>query len=160
MKNSKKGFTLIELLVVIAIIGILSAIVLASLSTARSKGKDATVQGQLSSARAQAEIYYGSNGNSYAGVCGALQTATPPGILTLLNATGNSNAIGAVTPVTTLATAGAYNAVTCHDSQTAWAAEGPLYGSVSGTPKMFCVDSSGASKSESAVLAGNAVACQ
>ena len=59
MKNSKKGFTLIELLVVIAIIGILSAIVLASLSTARSKGLDAKIQGQLSGMRAQAELYTG-----------------------------------------------------------------------------------------------------
>ncbi len=64
MKNNK-GFTLIELLVVIAIIGILSSVVLASLTTARSKGSDAAVQSQLSNMRAQAELYYSNNSNKY-----------------------------------------------------------------------------------------------
>jgi prepilin-type N-terminal cleavage/methylation domain-containing protein len=52
------GFSLIELLVVIAIIGILSAVVLASLSAARNNGANAAVKSNLSSLRAQAEIYF------------------------------------------------------------------------------------------------------
>jgi prepilin-type N-terminal cleavage/methylation domain-containing protein len=38
--NNKKGFTLIELLVVIAIIGTLSSVVIASVSSARSKAQE------------------------------------------------------------------------------------------------------------------------
>src|SRR5438552_6595576 len=66
--NRSRGFTLIELLVVIAIIGILSAVVLASLNTARSKGNDAAIQSNLSTIQTQAEVFY-SNGNTYTGVC-------------------------------------------------------------------------------------------
>ena len=64
-KNRSRGFTLIELLVVIAIIGILSAVVLAALNTARSKGQDAAIMSDLDSIRVQAELYYSDNGNSY-----------------------------------------------------------------------------------------------
>lgn len=64
MKASQKsnsfvrGFTLIELLVVIAIIGILSSVVLASLSAARSKSRDARRVADLDQIRSALEIYY------------------------------------------------------------------------------------------------------
>ncbi|MDC1205542.1 type II secretion system GspH family protein [Candidatus Pacebacteria bacterium] len=61
----KRGFTLIELLVVIAIIGILAAVVLASLNTARDKGSDAAIKSNLNNMRAQAELYYDDNSRTY-----------------------------------------------------------------------------------------------
>ncbi len=65
-KNRSRGFTLIELLVVISIIGVLSAVVLASLNTARSKGNDAAIQSDMATIQTEAEIYYGGDGeNSY-----------------------------------------------------------------------------------------------
>ena len=80
--EKQRGFTLIELLVVIAIIGILSAVVLASLSTARQKGNDASVQANLSTIQTQAEIWSGNNGYTYnsgtaisSAVCSTLTTA-------------------------------------------------------------------------------------
>ncbi len=63
IKSQNKGFTLIELLVVVAIIGILASVVLASLSTARGRGKDAAIKSALSSAISQAEI--DANGGAY-----------------------------------------------------------------------------------------------
>lgn len=47
IKNNK-GFTLIELLVVVAVISLLSSIVFASLSSARSKSKDSFIKEEVS----------------------------------------------------------------------------------------------------------------
>lgn len=56
--KSKKGFTLIELLVVIAIIGVLASIVLASLNTARRKGRDTRRVADMGQVRLALELYY------------------------------------------------------------------------------------------------------
>jgi prepilin-type N-terminal cleavage/methylation domain-containing protein len=64
MKN--KGFTLIELLVVVAIIGILAAIVIAALGSARLRAKDSAVAQAVSSYRAQAELDFQGN---FIGLC-------------------------------------------------------------------------------------------
>ncbi len=63
--RTSRGFTLIELLVVIAIIGILSAVVLASLTTARERANNTAIRSNFDTIRKQAEIYYGNNSSRY-----------------------------------------------------------------------------------------------
>ncbi len=70
-----RGFTLIELLVVIAIIGILSSVVLASLNSARKKGRDARRISDIKQLQLALELYYDANGSTYPVQSAALTAA-------------------------------------------------------------------------------------
>jgi len=61
--TEKKGFTLVELLVVIAIIGILSAIVLVSLNSARDRARIASLQSTLASVTTVASLCVNDGGS-------------------------------------------------------------------------------------------------
>src|SRR5580693_2845978 len=74
MKSTRSaGFTLIELLVVIAIIGLLASIILASLNTARAKGRDARRLSDVKQVQLALELYYDAN-SSYPTDSAALST--------------------------------------------------------------------------------------
>lgn len=125
----KKGFTLIELLVVIAIIGILSSVVLASLTTARTRGQAAAIQSEMSNMRAQAELYYSTNSNTY----GSSSDCTTSSVFNGTN--GLQNLIAGVD--------NKGGGLSCKASGSAWAAKTTT--AVGGT--YFCVDSTGMSTS-------------
>ncbi len=69
--RKSRGFTLIELLVVVAIIGILASVVLASLNSARTKGKGAAIKSNLKNMIGQAELAYDIPGN-YSAACASV----------------------------------------------------------------------------------------
>ena len=81
--HTKRGFTLIELLVVIAIIGILSSVVLASLNSARQKGRDARRISDLKQLQLALELYYDSNGSTYPTTAQGLAALAPTHIATV-----------------------------------------------------------------------------
>ncbi|MDE2021323.1 MAG: type II secretion system protein [Patescibacteria group bacterium] len=147
MKARQGGFTLIELLVVIAIISILSAVVLASLNSARKKGSDAAIQSNLDTIRTQAELYYGGVGGNKYGANAALEsscTATD-------NMFNDSNIRRAAAAA--VATSGS---VTCNVSAlgTQYAVSAQLVSS----SNYWCVDSTSVGKTESSAL-GTATVC-
>lgn len=87
IKKTQKGFTLIELLVVIAIIGILSSVVLASLSTAREKSRDAKRISDIGQIQLALELYFDANQSYPSTTPGIASTATIEGaVMALANA--------------------------------------------------------------------------
>jgi prepilin-type N-terminal cleavage/methylation domain-containing protein len=153
MTKLNRGFTLIELLVVIAIIGILSTIVLASLSTARTKGEDAAIQSTLQSMKTQAELYYSNaNPSSYGVTTGAVTVTTCNTAGTVFAPTGTGTLGAMITSVKQRSTA-----VRCSTglagagTMTSWGVEALLK-----TNQYFCVDSTGNSTTTAATTLGDA----
>ena len=60
--KKNKGFTILELLVVVAIIGLLSAVVMASLNSSRSKGRDAKRIEETRQIINAVELYFNATG--------------------------------------------------------------------------------------------------
>ncbi len=138
--NRQRGFTLIELLVVIAIIGILSAVVLASLNSARSKGSDAAIKQDLHTIQNQAEIYYSNNSNSY----GSAAYAT----------TCSAGMFSDATVVKAKAAADTANGtgnIYCYASSSAYLVAADL-----ATSGYWCVDSTGIAKAEAGAAPASA----
>jgi len=137
-----RGFTLIELLVVIAIIGILSAVVLASLNTARSKGNDAAIQSDLSTIQTQAEIYYGGDGLNTYGTAGTTCNAASSLFIdaTIAKAIAGADVAGGT--------------VACANTTSAYAVSVQM---ASKTTNYWCVDSTGTAKQTTIATVTDAV---
>ena len=136
------GFTLIELLVAIAIIGLLSAIILASLNTARGKGADAAVKSNLHNMRAQDDLYYTSNGDSYGTWNGGVK-ATCPTVVTVGSMMNDPNIIKAIAA-----------ALVAGGNGTSCIVVGGSYAIAVGMKTVnqaWCIDSSGISKLKTGV---------
>lgn len=138
-----KAFTLLELLVVIAIIGILASVVLSSLGSAREGADDVSIKASFSNMRAQADLFYSDNGDSYI----AFSEDECPTVPIVAPAVG----FNVFTQTQFVRATEGLNAY-CASSASTWAAAAPL----TDTDTFYCVDSTGAAAERVSVSAANA----
>lgn len=146
IKNNN-GFSLVELLIVITIVGLLSTIVLNSLSRSRAKAYDSKVKQQLSSFRTAAELYFANQSPS---IYGPAATDCTGGIFNNFDpASGNPGIYIAPgnLPVNTQ--------VVCGSTDTAYAIKATLYDG----NDFWCVDSRGVSRATAGAIGGSATFC-
>ena len=146
----QKGFTLLELLVVIAVIGILAAVIMASVNSARGKSADSAIKSQMNSIRNQAQLFVDTNGTFGSFTSGACPSSA--------NTTSTTTAVfydtevKKVTEASGLRTGGSLQGTgatattsltACASNGTSWVAAVVLKTS---TSQAWCVDAAGAGK--------------
>jgi prepilin-type N-terminal cleavage/methylation domain-containing protein len=138
MNKFKKGFTLIELLIVITIIGVLSTVILTSVSNSRARAYDSKIKQQLTSFRTAAEMYFNNQiPNSY-NTTGSTINICSAGMFNDVSPTNGSPG-SYIDP----ANLPSFTQVYCDATDSAYAVKATLY---SGTD-YWCVDNKGSSRS-------------
>lgn len=146
-KLKSGGFSLIELLIVITIIGVLSTIILGSVSNSRARAYDSKVKQQLSSFRAAAEMYFLNQlPNGYGPETSDCGTGLFNDVNPENGAPGLYIAAGNLPDFTQ---------VICGSSDSGFAVKATLY---SGN-EYWCVDNNGASRAISGPIGSSATYC-
>ncbi len=145
--KNKKGFTLIELLVVITIIGVLSTIILGSISNSRNKAYNSKIEQQLSGFRTAAEIYFTN------------QTPNGYGPASSICSAGIFNNVDPINGSPGLYIAAGnlpdFSQVVCGSTDSSYAVKATLY---SGN-KYWCVDNKGSSRLISGAIGNTVTFC-
>ncbi|MDO8486103.1 MAG: type II secretion system protein [Candidatus Staskawiczbacteria bacterium] len=135
MKKAQ-GFTLIEILVAIGVVGILSAILIMSLVSARNKAKDASMKNIMNEPLAIFSIEYYISHTNYGAFC------NQPEVIDFLSQINSSNTACNVDPNGDPSTI-KISKICCHHNANIWVVCAQLFSSSS---KAWCSDNTGVRK--------------